>query len=614
MKALIKRIKENYIMLIIVLFSGIILGIVFSGSYGTGKSKTAYDDKHEEYEHGPEESQIWTCSMHPQIRQDSPGDCPICGMDLVPLTSVQAHDTGADEIVLSEAAAGLADIRTTAVVRSRPEKIIFLQGKVQADESNITELTARFGGRIEQLHVSFTGEDVRRGEKLATVYSPEMLSAQRELIEAAALKEERPAIYESARLKLRLWDISDEQIDKIEKRGEVQPYFDVLAPASGTVMRRHVAAGDYVTTGEPLFMIADLSELWIVFDAYEEDLQWISRGDKMEFSIQAVPGKKYVGRVSFVDPVINPVTRTAGVRLEINNTDRRLKPGMFAGGTLYSTASGGPGELLIPRSSVLWTGKRSVVYVKVPERETPVFSYREILLGPDAGEYYIVEEGLEEGEVIATNGVFKIDASAQLEGKVSMMNPGGAKITADHDHGGMDMKTATADDSHADQTEIREEDVPENFKKQLTGAYDAYIDMKDAFVATDAGQVRKEAGRVIEALEKVDMSLLKGDAHMRWMDQLGLLNKSLGSIANSSDIKSQRQAFLELNKAFYLAVKTFGLVTDTVYYQYCPMADDNRGGYWLSNEKEIRNPYFGDMMMTCGEVKETITMNNREEM
>ena len=597
-------------MLIIVLVTGIILGIVFSGSAGSKESEAASVDAHEGHEHGQEESQTWTCSMHPQIRQDSPGDCPICGMDLVPVNSVQAEDAGADEIVLSEAAAGLADIRTTQLVRQRPEKKIFLQGRVQADERNISELTARFSGRIEQLHVNFTGEDVTAGEKLAVIYSPELLSAQRELIEAATLKENRPAIYESARMKLRLWDINEEQIDEIEKRGEVQPYFEVLAPTSGTVMKRHVATGDYVTTGEALFMIADLSKLWLVFDAYEEDLQWISRGDNIEFSIQALPGKEYEGKVSFVDPFINPATRTAGVRLEINNTGRRLKPGMFAGGTLYPSAADRSDELLIPKSAVLWTGKRSVVYVKVQGRETPVFSYREIMLGPDAGEYYIVEEGLEEGEVIATNGVFKIDASAQLEGKVSMMNPGGGKISTGHDHGGMDMTTSVEDDSHDSHAAIKEQDIPGEFKKQLTGVYNAYIDMKDAFVSTDADAVIKEAGTVIEALEKVDMSLLEGDVHMIWMDHLGLLNESLDNIVKGSGIEDQRNAFLELNKAFYQSVKTFGLMADTVYYQYCPMADDDRGGYWLSNEKEIRNPYFGDMMMTCGEVRETITMND----
>jgi len=598
-------------MLIIALIAGIILGIIFSGSSDSRKSEPVLADNHEGHEHESENLQTWTCSMHPQIRQDSPGDCPVCGMDLVPLTSVQSgtEEDGADDIVLSEAAAGLADIRTTRVVRKRPEKNIFLQGKVQADESNITELTARFGGRIEQLHVSFTGENVIKGEKLVTIYSPEMLSAQRELVEAAGLKVNRPAVYESARLKLRLWDISDRQIDEIEERGEVRPYFDVLSPASGTVMKRHVAAGDYVRTGEPLFMIADLSELWLVFDAYEEDLQWISKGDNIEFTIQALPGKKYNGKVTFVDPFINPVTRTAGVRVEINNMGMKLKPEMFAGGTLYSSATEGSDELLIPKSSVLWTGKRSVVYVKVPDRETPVFRYREILLGPDAGEYYIVEEGLQEGETVATNGVFKIDASAQLEGKTSMMNPEGEKISTGHDHGEMEMNSAMEDNTHDNHVETKGQDVPETFNEQLTGVYSAYIDMKDAFVSTDADAVRKEAGTVIEALGKVDMALLEGDAHMKWMDYLGVLGKRLESITNSRDIESQRKAFLELNKTFYQSVKAYGLLADTVYYQYCPMADDNRGGYWLSNEKEIRNPYFGDMMMTCGEVKDVIINN-----
>jgi len=453
MKSSIQNIKENYKLVIGVLITGLLLGWLFFHSSDNQRDIKDTTELHEGHDHESEDPTTWTCSMHPQIKQDKPGDCPICGMDLIPLESMDSGDEGFDpnEVMLSEAAAKLADIQTTEVKRGTPVKKLYLQGKVEADERNLAELTARFGGRIEKLYVNFTGERVQKGEKLASIYSPELLSAQRELIETVALKENRPALYKAAKNKLKLWDLTDAQIAQIERLGEPMQYFDILSPISGTIMKRHVALGDYVKEGNPLFMVVNLSEVWVMFDAYEDDLPWINKGDKIEFTVQSLPGKTYTENVTFVDPFIDPKTRSAKVRVEIPNSDRKLKPAMFAKGILYSEIAKNTNQLIIPKSSVLWTGKRSVVYVKVPERENPTFLYREIILGPEAGNFYVVESGLAEGEVIATNGVFKIDASAQLEGKTSMMSPASAKATAGkpsgggvpagHDHGSMDMGT-----------------------------------------------------------------------------------------------------------------------------------------------------------------------------
>ncbi|MDY6800211.1 MAG: efflux RND transporter periplasmic adaptor subunit [Bacteroidota bacterium] len=464
MKSILKNIKENYKLVIGVLIVGILIGWLIFPSSSNSQMKELVET-HEGHDHD-EEATIWTCSMHPQIKQDKPGDCPICGMDLIPLSSMDSEgdDFGPNEVMMTESAAKLADIQTTNVKNENPVKEIYLQGKVVADERNMTELSARFGGRIEKLYVNFTGEKVKKGEKLATIYSPELVMAQRELIEALALKDSRPAIYYAARAKLKLWDLNDEQIGQIENQAEPKLHFDVLSPISGTVLKRNVTLGDYIKMGDPLFMVADLSRVWVLFDAYEEDLPWIKTDDKIEFTVQSVPGKTYEAKVDFVDPFINPKTRTAKVRVEINNMEQKLKPEMFAGGKLYSQTAANIQELLIPKSSILWTGKRAVVYVKVPERENPTFLYREIVLGPLAGDYYVVKKGLSAGEEIATNGVFKIDASAQLEGKMSMMNPAsdevpaskqtGGKVSTGHDHANMDgsNKEEQTDHEHTTQT------------------------------------------------------------------------------------------------------------------------------------------------------------------
>jgi Cu(I)/Ag(I) efflux system membrane fusion protein len=436
----IKEFRNKYWLYSLILGAGIFLGwLLFHSQGDKGNSGNEALVHHEDHENQDEAGTIWTCSMHPQIRQDKPGKCPICAMDLVPVSSLESEDTGTrpDEIQLTESAAKLADIQTIIVRKGSPDKEIFLQGKVQADERRIAELTARFGGRIEKLFVSFTGENVTRGQKLATIYSPELLTAQRELLEAISYKDSRPSIYNAARTKLRLWDLTEEQIDGIENIGEPKSYFDILSPISGTVTNRNIALGDYVREGSALFEVTDLTHVWIMLDAYESDLPWLNNGDQVSYSVQSFPGKEFQGKVDFIDPFIDSSTRISRVRIDQDNPSLALKPGMFVNGMVESALAEKSISLLIPKSSILWTGKRAVVYVKVPERESPSFIYREITLGPEAGTFYVVAEGLMEGEEIAANGVFKIDAAAQLEGKPSMMNPEKARITMAHDHGSM---------------------------------------------------------------------------------------------------------------------------------------------------------------------------------
>jgi len=418
MQTIFQNIKSNYKLVFGVLIVGLAIGWIIAPS---GNANGA-GDEHAGHKH-EEEATTWTCSMHPQIKQDKPGLCPICAMDLIPLSSMGgAENADPNEIVMSESAAKLAEIQASVVTFGEPNKSIYLQGKLHLDERRIAELTARFGGRIEELFVNFTGQEVRKGQKLATIYSPNLVSAQRELIEASEFKEDNPSLYQAARAKLKAWDLSEEQINKIEASGEPEVKFDVLSPISGTVSMRHVAKGDYVKEGTALFKVTDLSKLWALFDAYETDLPWIKVSDKVSFTLQALPGQEYQTRVSFVDPFIDAKTRVAKVRAEIDNKALRLKPGMFTNGVLESKIANGQKLVMIPKSAVLWTGKRSLVYTKVQDRESPTFLYREIVLGPDAGAYYVVKEGLEPGEEIATNGVFKIDAAAQLVGLPSMMN------------------------------------------------------------------------------------------------------------------------------------------------------------------------------------------------
>ena len=466
--------KRDIVIVIITLVIGLGIGSIFFGS-----SNSESNDGHNHAENGNVEQTVWTCSMHPQIKQDKPGNCPICGMELIPLKTEKSSkkavkemwtcsmhpqimkdkpgncpicgmelipmktDNGGDEadpneIQMTESAMKLAEVQTFIVKKGAPEKTVRLLGKVKPDERNIAALTARFGGRIEKLYVNYTGQYVNKGQKLASIYSPELNTAQQELLDAAKYKDSNPSFYKATRNKLKLWELTDAQIDAIENSSEPSIYFDILAPISGTVTRRDVAIGDYVKEGSPLFEVIDLSRVWIMLDAYESDLPWIKLGDKVSFTLQSLPGKTYTAKVSYIDPFIDAKTRVAEVRLEINNPKMDFKPEMFVNAILQSKVAENSEQLLIPKTSILWTGKRAVVYVKVPNRETPSFLYREITLGAETGNFYVVAQGLKEGEEIASNGVFKIDASAQLLGKQSMMNPD-ADLGKPNTMPGMDM-------------------------------------------------------------------------------------------------------------------------------------------------------------------------------
>lgn len=621
--------SKKYLTYALLVLGGLALGWIFFHNSTTKK---------DEHNHSAEtaEATIWTCSMHPQIRRDAPGDCPICGMDLIPLNQSTADSSIVDpnSIHLTREAAQLANVMTSVVTRQKPVKELRLYGKVQADERLLQSQVAHIPGRIERLLVNFTGEQVRKGQSLAEIYSPELVTAQQELLEAAGVKEQQPEIYEAARERLHHWKLSAQQISDIEQSGKVQTNFPIKSNTNGIVTARRINTGDHVGEGTVLFDIADLSSVWILFDAYESDLPFLNKGDLINFTAQALPGETFSGRIAFIDPVIDAVNRVSKARVEINNQSRKLKPEMFVTGVLKANMEQFANNLVIPRSAVLWTGKRSIVYVKQAGTDEPVFKMREIGTGPTLGNSFIVLDGLEEGEEIVTQGTFNVDAAAQLEGKPSMMNPepsgnapGSSMQGMEHgkpagnvqaasipgiEHGshnsvsGSEASGKTTSAKPAGSNKSSGNTQSTDFKTQFSKVTDVYLALKNAFVQSDVAKAKAAAQSFSQSLDKVDMSLLTGDDHMQWMDYLAKFRQQAKAISSTDDLSAQRTAFSVLSDQFYKAVKTFGLSGKTVYYQFCPMANNNKGAYWISESKDIRNPYFGDQMLTCGETKETL--------
>jgi membrane fusion protein, copper/silver efflux system len=578
--------SNKYLKYSLLLIAGIFLGWLF---FHNPKPESNTGLTMEE-----EKNTTWTCSMHPQIRMDKPGDCPICGMDLIPLG--QSGDASYDPaaIHLSREAAQLASVMTSIVTSQKPEKEVRLYGKVKIDERLLQSQVAHVPGRIERLNVNFTGETVKRGQLLAEIYSPDLITAQQELLQTYRTRELQPGLYEASRERLKQWKLSDDQIKEIESSGKYTTNIRIYSNTTGTVTARYVSTGDYVAQGTVLFEIADLSKVWVLFDAYESDLPFLSKGTKVTFTLQSLPGKEYSGDISFINPVIDPVTRVAGVRVEINNTSGELKPEMFVTGIVNSDLAASGDELIIPASAVLWTGKRSLVYVKEPGDEM-IFKMRMIELGPMLGNSYIVMDGLSEGEEIVTNGTFSVDAAAQLEGKPSMMNPAGGETSTGHQHEEMQ-----------EPVRVEKLSVDDKFLVQLEEVYNSYLLLKNALVQTDAARAKEAASGLRSSLGKADMKLLKGEAHDKWMELYTAMEKSIKSIASAGDIGAQREGFSSLSNRLFSTIQTFGIPGKTVYWQYCPMAFNDKGAYWLSELKEIRNPYFGDEMLTCGETRETL--------
>jgi Cu(I)/Ag(I) efflux system membrane fusion protein len=541
--------------------------------------KPGSSDSHEGNDHPSEKSDhsLWTCSMHPQIKLAEAGDCPICGMDLIPANQASTGNSNPLVFEMTPEAVALAQIHTTKIDGENSTGELHLTGKIQADERENAAITAKFPGRIEKLFVTFTGEQVKAGQRLATIYSPELLTAQSELLEAAKSKSTFPQLYEAAKEKLLLWKLTESQIAEIEQKGIVTEQFDILADQSGVVTQRNISVGDYVNTGAPLFNVVNLNKLWVLLDAYESDLSQLAIGNDIRFTVAGLPDETFSAKVTFIDPVLNASTRAASIRAEIGNTGSKLKPEMFVTARIHTAKKQSSAGVTVPRTAVLWSGKRSVAYVKVPNSDNPGFEMREVTLGSRMGENYLIVSGLQPGEEVVTNGVFAIDAAAQLSGQYSMMN----------------------------RPQTKSLEVAEEFKDQITALADAYFGVKNALVADDLAETQKTLGGIDQSLTMVNMGLVQGQAHDLWMGMLQGIKDARNKMGSAKDLDQARKHFSMLSFHILEMTETFGLNKDAVYKDYCPMAFGDQGAYWLSERKDITNPYFGASMLTCGEVKQT---------
>ncbi len=414
MNKIIKKIGLGLLILTLGIFIG---SIVFTNNK-IEKTEIYKEKKTETKEHH------WTCSMHPQIDLPEFGQCPICGMDLIP-KEVNGQGKESENIIkMTKNAIALANIETMSVgvSESTTSKGFKLSGKIAENTDNQSEQVAHFGGRIEKLYVKSIGSKVRKGQLIAKIYSPDLVTAQNELLEAMYVKEQQPELYNAVRNKLKYWKLSNSQIDKIEQTKKVMSSFAIYSDFSGYVNKMNVQEGAHVTEGGALYNLNDLSNVWVLLEIYEKDIDKIRNGQEVNLKINAFPNQNLKAKISYIDPNIDESTRTAEARIVLQNKNFKFKPGMLVEASTNSLMKNNKDskKIVIPKTAVLWTGKRSVVYVKLPLK-VPYFELRQVVLGESFGNNIEILSGLSKGDEVAVSGVFTIDATAQLQGKKSML-------------------------------------------------------------------------------------------------------------------------------------------------------------------------------------------------
>jgi Cu(I)/Ag(I) efflux system membrane fusion protein len=590
--------RSRLLIFIIVIVLAFAFGYLFRG--GEPKTQQAPQEQAEAA------VKFWTCAMHPQIQQPGPGQCPLCGMDLIPVTDSR-QGGGESSIELSPSAVKLAGIMTAPVERRFESVEVRLDGKVDYDETRVSKIAAWVPGRIERLFVDFTGETVSKGDPLVNLYSPELVAAQQELLIALKMFKSTPSGEKNlaaTREKLRLWGLTGRQIARLERSGTVTEKTTIYSPLHGIVIEKNGFEGMYVKTGSPIYTIADLSQVWISLNAYESDLSLILNGQEVSFKTRAWPGEVFTGTIAFIDPMLNTATRSAAVRVNVSNPEGKLKPGMFVSARVHSSIEADEVPLVIPATAPLITGRRAVVYVADPQEEG-LFAGREIVLGQRRGDYYVVKEGLQEGELVVTNGNFKIDSAVQIMAKPSMMNPEGGTSSSGHNHGQPSASTLEP---------LKTLPTSKAFKQQLEKTVSAYFGIQQALSKDSQAQALADAKHVLKALDSVDMGLLKGPAHMAWMQQLEKAQTAAKELVKAQDISGMRAAFETLSDTLYASIQQFGTSGSlTIYRFHCPMAFNNRGAYWLQQSEQTENPYYGSKMFRCGTKTETLATGTQSK-
>jgi Cu(I)/Ag(I) efflux system membrane fusion protein len=549
---------------------------------GAAETAMARDHSHGPAAAGPGTvEKVYQCPMHPWIRSDHPGKCTICGMDLAPVGAAAAADRTLPGVVpLSASTVTVLGVRTEPAGQRRLERMLHVGGMIEDDDTRHRFLTAYSPGRVEELHVNFVGAEVHEGQPLLTLYSPELISAQREFLQIAHGGEATARAIGPARERLRGLGLSERQIDELIARGEPAQLTTLLSPATGTIVARGAYPGQNVGVGDRLFEIADFSTMWFLFQAYEQDIPWLRVGQTVHVTTKALPGKMLAAKIAFIDPNFDENTHSTQVRVELPNplvgpegqARREIPHRVFAEGMVEIDA---PLVLAVPRSAVLDAGRGPVLYVDLGDGR---YEQRSVRLGRIGDRSVEVLAGVEEGEPVVVQGNLLIDAQAQLASEagagIAHGHRAGEATPAGHGSASADPTMPTSSASHGSA-----HGSPGS--QRLSAVVDAASAASGALADDNLPAYQELLPRLRNAGASLDLPPLN----------------------DVTDIAAAREAFAEWSTAVADLVRAGHEPQSVTIYQ-CPMAPTHKNARWLQRTGPIRNPYFGAAMLECGvEVK-----------
>jgi len=582
----IKPCAVMIIMFMVIVFPSYSPAVTGQGHEGhdmTGHSAPSHDKKNVKPNEKKKKIRYWVAPMDPNYIRHEPGKSPM-GMDLVPVYEDEAGRSSEGGIVIDPVTVQNTGIRTAIVTSGHLHTTIRAVGRITYDEKRVEHIHTKISGWVEKLYIDTTGEKVRKGDALLSLYSPELVATQEEFLQAMKYREQTASsgfaeisqggasLVEAARKRLMFMDIEPGQIRDLEESRTVQKNMKIYSLKNGIVINKNVIEGMKVDPSMELYTIADLSKVWMIASIYEYELPFIKTGIDAEMTLSYDPGIRHKGKVTFIYPFLSNKTRTVQVRMEFDNPDMKLKPDMYAD-VVIKARTDAPAHL-VPSEAVIRTGTRNVV-ITSPEKGR--FLPREVTTGLEGEGLIQILKGLEKGETIVTSGQFLIDSESNLREAVNKMLEIQASGSSAKDHTGM------SDAKMNDHKEIN-----------LSALIESYLRIHDALVSESMPEVVEETRILSDNIKKIRHT----DPEKKVSEIIARMNVSLTGLL-SGDLKQSREAFKTLSRSMMDLIKGPGresALSSEVKLYHCPMEKE----YWIQKGTEMKNPYMGEAMFICG--------------
>lgn len=561
---------------------------------------TSCQKKEQQEAHTEHSGQMYTCPMHPQIMEPNPGSCPICGMDLVAVSQTQ----GEGGIMLSANQIKLANIRAQVLTSGSIGNSTLLTATTVADKNLLNQISSRISGRIEKLYVKQVGEQISKGTPLYDLYSEALLTLEQEYLVALAQQkalggtdENYSRILQGAKEKLFLYGMSEKQLEELTSSGKAKPTVTFYSQGRGIVEEIAVSEGQYIAEGSAILKISDLSSLWVEAQLYPAELPQAKIGSTVDVRINGFGNEVVKGKVVFLAPELASNSKIIIMRAQIDNPQMKFIPGMQASVTLTNDSKK---ALTLPINAVIRDEQGSYVWKQIGKS---TFSPVMVKLGSENTSTVEVISGLSESDTVVVSGAYLLHSEYILK-------KGGNPMSG-HDHGQMASAESPKEMNQSQMPSSLATQIPDyssadrEFKTQIEGVYKSYISLKNALVESNVENTKKAAQEILAAMGKIDATKLSREQKSFFDRHATTIKGHAKGMASASSIDDQRKELDMFSKSMYALLQSFKAGDESIYYQYCPMANSNKGAYWVSERKEIRNPYYGESMLTCGETKET---------